>query len=82
MARYASRTAFEGYLGKLEQQLLCRRHPIGLVSSKRPALECKADLIRRVNEAARLLSLEQLAIRPQCGFAFTIEGNLPFEEEQ
>jgi 5-methyltetrahydropteroyltriglutamate--homocysteine methyltransferase len=55
---------------------------LGLVSSKRPALERKADLIRRVNEAARFLPLEQLAISPQCGFASTMEGNLLTEEEQ
>jgi 5-methyltetrahydropteroyltriglutamate--homocysteine methyltransferase len=55
---------------------------LGLVSSKLPALERKADLIRRVNEAARFLPLEQLAISPQCGFASTMEGNLLTEEEQ
>ena len=55
---------------------------LGLVSSKLPALERKVDLIRRVNEAARFLPLEQLAISPQCGFASTMEGNLLTEEEQ
>jgi 5-methyltetrahydropteroyltriglutamate--homocysteine methyltransferase len=55
---------------------------LGLVSSKQPALERKVDLIRRVNEAARFLPLEQLAISPQCGFASTMEGNLLTEEEQ
>jgi 5-methyltetrahydropteroyltriglutamate--homocysteine methyltransferase len=55
---------------------------LGLVSSKRPALERKDDLIKRVHEAARFLPLEQLAISPQCGFASTMEGNLLTEEEQ
>ena len=55
---------------------------LGLVSSKRPALERKEDLIKRVQEAARFLPLEQLAISPQCGFASTMEGNLITEEEQ
>jgi 5-methyltetrahydropteroyltriglutamate--homocysteine methyltransferase len=55
---------------------------LGLVSSKRPALERKEDLIKRVHEAARFLPLEQLAISPQCGFASTMEGNLLTEEEQ
>jgi 5-methyltetrahydropteroyltriglutamate--homocysteine methyltransferase len=55
---------------------------LGLVSSKRPALERKQDLIRRIHEAARFLPLEQLAISPQCGFASTMEGNLLNEQEQ
>ena len=55
---------------------------LGLVSSKRPELESKEDLLRRINEAARFLPLEQLAISPQCGFASTMEGNLLTEEEQ
>ena len=55
---------------------------LGLVSSKRPALERKEDLLKRVHEAARFLPLEQLAISPQCGFASTMEGNLLTEEEQ
>jgi 5-methyltetrahydropteroyltriglutamate--homocysteine methyltransferase len=55
---------------------------LGLVSSKRPALERKEDLIRRIHEAARFLPLEQLAISPQCGFASTMEGNLLTEQEQ
>ena len=55
---------------------------LGLVSTKRPALERKEDLLRRINEAARFLPLEQLAISPQCGFASTMEGNLLTEDEQ
>ena len=55
---------------------------LGLVSTKRPALERKEDLLRRINEAARFIPLEQLAISPQCGFASTMEGNLITEDEQ
>jgi 5-methyltetrahydropteroyltriglutamate--homocysteine methyltransferase len=55
---------------------------LGLVSSKRPELERKEDLIRRIHEAARFLPLDQLAISPQCGFASTMEGNLLTEDEQ
>ena len=55
---------------------------LGLVSSKRPAMERKEDLIERVHAAARFLPLEQLAISPQCGFASTMEGNLLTEGEQ
>ncbi len=55
---------------------------LGLVSTKHPALERKEDLLRRIDQAARFLPLEQLAISPQCGFASTMEGNLLTEDEQ
>jgi 5-methyltetrahydropteroyltriglutamate--homocysteine methyltransferase len=55
---------------------------LGLVSSKSPELERKEDLLRRIDEAAKFLPLEQLAISPQCGFASTMEGNLLTEDRQ
>lgn len=55
---------------------------LGLVSTKKPELERKDDLLRRIDEASRFLPLEQLALSPQCGFASTMEGNLLTEEEQ
>ena len=55
---------------------------LGLVSSKRPELESADDLARRIDEAARYVPLEDLALSPQCGFASTMEGNLLTEEEQ
>jgi 5-methyltetrahydropteroyltriglutamate--homocysteine methyltransferase len=55
---------------------------LGLVSSKRAALENKGDLRRRIVEAARSIPLAQLALSPQCGFASTMEGNLLTEEDQ
>ena len=55
---------------------------LGLVSTKHPALERKEDLLRRVDEAAKWVGLEQLALSPQCGFASTMEGNLLTEEQQ
>jgi len=55
---------------------------LGLVSTKRPELEQRDDLIRRIDEAAKILPLEQLAVSPQCGFASTMEGNLLTEEQQ
>jgi 5-methyltetrahydropteroyltriglutamate--homocysteine methyltransferase len=48
---------------------------LGLVTTKKAALENKDDIKRRVDEAAKVLSLEQLALSPQCGFASTIKGN-------
>jgi 5-methyltetrahydropteroyltriglutamate--homocysteine methyltransferase len=55
---------------------------LGLVSSKRPQLEDKSNLIRRIKLASRFVPLENLALSPQCGFASTAEGNLLFEEDQ
>jgi 5-methyltetrahydropteroyltriglutamate--homocysteine methyltransferase len=39
-------------------------------------------LRRRIDETARYLPLEQLALSPQCGFASSIRGNLLSEEDQ
>ena len=55
---------------------------LGLVTSKTGALETKDELKRRIDEAAKYLPLEQLALSPQCGFASTEEGNTLTEEEQ
>lgn len=55
---------------------------LGIVSSKLPALEAEANLVARINEAARYLPLDDLALSPQCGFASTAEGNLLTEEQQ
>jgi 5-methyltetrahydropteroyltriglutamate--homocysteine methyltransferase len=55
---------------------------LGLVTTKRAALEDKDTLKRRVDAAARYLPLEQLCLSPQCGFASSLEGNALTEEEQ
>jgi 5-methyltetrahydropteroyltriglutamate--homocysteine methyltransferase len=55
---------------------------LGIVSSKTPALESGDDLRRRIDEAARYVPLERLAISPQCGFASTRFGNLLTWDEQ
>jgi 5-methyltetrahydropteroyltriglutamate--homocysteine methyltransferase len=55
---------------------------LGLVSSKRPQLEARKDLIRRIEQASRFVPLDDLALSPQCGFASTMEGNLLTEEDQ
>ena len=49
---------------------------LGLVTTKKAALERKDDLKRRIEEASRYIPLERLALSPQCGFASTEEGNL------
>src|SRR3712207_6430942 len=55
---------------------------LGLVTTKRPELESKDDLKRRIDEAARYVPLEQLALSPQCGFSSTVEGNALSRGEQ
>jgi 5-methyltetrahydropteroyltriglutamate--homocysteine methyltransferase len=55
---------------------------LGLVSTKYGALEPRADLLRRIDEAARYVPLDRLAISPQCGFASNFRGNPVTEDEQ
>jgi 5-methyltetrahydropteroyltriglutamate--homocysteine methyltransferase len=55
---------------------------LGLVTSKTGAPESKDELKRRIDQAAKYLPLEQLALSPQCGFASTEQGNLLTEEQQ
>ncbi len=40
------------------------------------------ELRHRIDDAARFLPLDQLALSPQCGFASSIRGNLLSEDEQ
>ena len=42
---------------------------LGLVSSKTPVLESKDEIKRRIDEAARHVDLDRLALSPQCGFS-------------
>jgi 5-methyltetrahydropteroyltriglutamate--homocysteine methyltransferase len=55
---------------------------LGLISSKLPELEPQDHLLRRIEEAARYVPIENLAVSPQCGFASTMEGNLVSEADQ
>ena len=55
---------------------------LGLVTTKKPRIESVAELRARIEEAARLVPLERLALSPQCGFASTMEGNRVTPEEQ
>jgi 5-methyltetrahydropteroyltriglutamate--homocysteine methyltransferase len=59
-----------------------RQAVLGLVTTKTGRLESKDDIKRRIEEAAKYISLEQLCISPQCGFASTEEGNVLAEDEQ
>src|ERR1700679_2509310 len=55
---------------------------LGLVTTKTGSLESKDELKRRIDEAAKFISLDQLCLSPQCGFASTEEGNVLTEAEQ
>jgi 5-methyltetrahydropteroyltriglutamate--homocysteine methyltransferase len=56
---------------------------LGLVSSKTPTLESTADLIARIQDAAKYTGLERLGISTQCGFSSTLPGaNLITEDAQ
>ena len=55
---------------------------LGLVTSKSGRLEPKDEIRRRIEQAARYVSLDQLCLSPQCGFASTEEGNVLAEDEQ
>ena len=52
-----------------------KRLILGLVSSKTGELERPDDLKRRIEEASKLVPLDQLGISPQCGFSSTVLGN-------
>jgi 5-methyltetrahydropteroyltriglutamate--homocysteine methyltransferase len=55
---------------------------LGLVSTKVPELETLDALRRRIDEAAKYVPLERLAVSPQCGFGSDVSGNLISEGDQ
>jgi Methionine synthase II (cobalamin-independent) len=55
---------------------------LGLVTTKRGALEDPDVLKRRIEEASKFVPLEQLCLSPQCGFSSTVDGNALTHEEQ
>ena len=55
---------------------------LGLVTTKRPELESKDDLKRRIDEAAKFVPLDQICLSGQCGFSSTVEGNALTYDEQ
>lgn len=55
---------------------------LGLVTTKRPALESIEVLSGRIDDAARHIDRERLALSPQCGFASTEAGNRITPAEQ
>jgi len=56
---------------------------MGIVSTKTPVLEDADDLLRRMDEAAKIVGdMDRLAISPQCGFASVVVGNEIDEDTQ
>ena len=55
---------------------------LGLVTTKRGALESQDDLKRRIEAAAQVVPIEQLCLSPQCGFSSTVEGNVLSYDQQ
>jgi 5-methyltetrahydropteroyltriglutamate--homocysteine methyltransferase len=55
---------------------------LGLITTKEPELEDADQLKRRIDEAARHVPLERLALSPQCGFASSVPGNLVTHDDQ
>jgi len=55
---------------------------LGLVTTKEGHLESPDELLRRIEDAAQYVPIENLAISPQCGFATVSQGNLISWDEQ
>jgi 5-methyltetrahydropteroyltriglutamate--homocysteine methyltransferase len=55
---------------------------LGLMTSKSPVLEPAAELRRRIDEAATLVDIGNLALSPQCGFASVAEGGNHLTEDE
>ena len=55
---------------------------LGLVTTKSGELESKDSLKRRIDDAARYVSLDQLCLSGQCGFSSTVEGNTLSQQQQ
>lgn len=55
---------------------------LGLITTKTGALEPRDELLRRIDEASRIVPLEQLALSTQCGFASSQAGNPLTQDDQ
>jgi 5-methyltetrahydropteroyltriglutamate--homocysteine methyltransferase len=55
---------------------------LGLVTTKKGALEQKDALKRRIEEASKYVPLDQICLSPQCGFSSTVDGNALTVDEQ
>jgi methionine synthase II (cobalamin-independent) len=93
IARVFSRSRFQRFLLEYDDERSGGFEPLrampedrevvlGLVTTKKPRLESVDELKRRIDEAAKIVPLDRLALSPQCGFASTMEGNRITAEAQ
>ena len=93
IARIFERTKFDRFLLEYDDERSGGFEPLrhvpedrvvvlGLVTSKKAALEPEDELKRRVEEASRYVPMDRLALSPQCGFASTMEGNRLTADDQ
>jgi 5-methyltetrahydropteroyltriglutamate--homocysteine methyltransferase len=68
-------TARAGNFAPLRYMPKGKKLILGLVTSKSGELENPDDLKRRIDDASKLVPLDQLGISPQCGFSSTVLGN-------
>lgn len=59
-----------------------KRVVLGLVTTKVGELESEDALLRRIDEASKIVPLEQLCLSPQCGFSSTHHGNALSHDDQ
>ncbi|RYY26671.1 MAG: 5-methyltetrahydropteroyltriglutamate--homocysteine S-methyltransferase [Sphingomonadales bacterium] len=55
---------------------------LGLVTTKLADMETPDDVKARIDEAAKFMPLDQMALSPQCGFSSTVHGNDIAMEQQ
>jgi methionine synthase II (cobalamin-independent) len=93
IAKVFSKTKFQRFLLEFDDERSGGFEPLahvpqertvvlGLVSTKKAALESKDELKSRIRAAEKIVPLDRLALSAQCGFASTMEGNLLTEAEQ
>ena len=75
-------TARSGGFEPLRKLPAGKKVVLGLVTTKLGELESSQALKRRIDEAARIVPLEQLCLSPQCGFSSTHHGNALSQDDQ
>jgi 5-methyltetrahydropteroyltriglutamate--homocysteine methyltransferase len=55
---------------------------LGLITTKKRDMETADQVMRRIDEAAKYMATEDMALSPQCGFASTQAGNPLTPDEQ
>ena len=73
---------YSGSFEPLKEVVPGKKVVLGLITTKRPELEDREQVIARIREAARYVPLENLCLSPQCGFASCEIGNRLTEEQQ